>query len=197
MKKIILVLSLFVLSSCVETVVVGVITTGVLVAREEKVSDTVADISNKDKIKDYIKSYEEKNHIKNKFDDVDITVIENRVLLTGTVESEKYKEKIYKVVWESEVKAKEVINEVKIANKEKKRNKVKDIAITAQIKTKFKAKRDIKSFNYDVITVDETVYLLGIAQDTKEMRLTANVASRVKGVNNVVSHVVLKSDKRR
>jgi osmotically-inducible protein OsmY len=196
MKKTILILSLLVLTSCVETVVVSSVATGVMLSREEKVSDTISDISKKDDIKDYIAKYEEKNHIKKKFDDINVSVVEGRVLLTGTVDSKKYKEKIYKTVWGSKVDISEVINEVKIS-RNKKRNKIKDKLITSQIKTKFRAKQDIKSFNYNVFTVDNTVYLFGIAQDSREMRLTANVASRVKGVNNVVSHVILKSDSRR
>jgi len=165
-------------------------------SKEEKVLDTVSDVANKEKIKKYVKEYEEKNHVKRKFDDINISVIEDRVLLTGTVESKKYKKKIYQTVWESKVDVREVINEVKVAKK-KKRSVTKDVMITSQIKTKFKTKQNIKSLNYDVITVDKTVYLFGIAQDSEEMRLTANVASRVKGVNNVVSHVLLKSDRRR
>ena len=196
MKKLILVLSLFILSSCVETIVVGAMATGVLMSKEERVLDTVSDVANKEKIKKYVKKYEEENHVKRKFDDINISVIEDRVMITGIVESKKYKKKIYKVVWESKVDVKEVINEVKVAKK-KKRSVTRDVMITSQIKTKFKTKQNIKSLNYDVITVDKTVYLFGIAQDSEEMRLTANVASRVRGVNNVVSHVLLKSDRRR
>jgi len=65
------------------------------------------------------------------------------------------------------------------------------------VKAKFKTTKHIRSLNYDVTTVDGTVYLFGIAQDSEEMRLTASVASKIKGVKNVVSHVILRYDQRR
>jgi len=123
MKKLFLILSLFVLSSCVETVVVGAVTTGVLLAKEEKAGDTISDVSAKRKIKAFIKDYDRRNNAKIKFDEVDVFVIEKRVLLTGTVESASDKSKVYSLVWDSKVEVKEVINEIKVLKKGK-RDKV-------------------------------------------------------------------------
>jgi osmotically-inducible protein OsmY len=196
MKKIVLILSLFILSSCVETVIIGAVATGALLTQEKKIKDTVSDISNKNKIKAFIVDYAKNNELDKEFEDIGIFVVENRVLLIGTVKSEEYKQMIYQLAWDSKTNVKEIINEIKVLT-EKKRNKVEDAIITSDIKTKLKTRRNIKSFNYKVTTVDKTVYLFGIAQDKEEMKLVANIASRVRGVTDVISHVILRNDSRR
>jgi hypothetical protein len=61
--------------------------------------------------------------------------------------------------------------------------------ITSQIKSKTFLDRSIKFVNYTVITVNDVVYLFGIARSEEELQKVATIASNVNGVQKVVSHV--------
>ena len=56
---------------------------------------------------------------------------------------------------------------------------------------------DVLSINYSVETVNGTVYLIGIAQDEAELVRVIEHARGIEDVKRVVSHVVLKDDRRR
>jgi hypothetical protein len=65
----------------------------------------------------------------------------------------------------------------------------RDTMITSQIKSKTFVNREIKFVNYTVITINDVVYLFGIARSQEELEKVANIASNVYGVQKVVSHV--------
>jgi len=183
---------LLVLSSCIETVILGSATTFGVMNSEKSVHDFANDISVKNDLQKRVKMSDQKRI----FNDVNIDVMENRIMLTGSITEERYRKVIIKMMWDNK-NVKEVIDEILIVEKSEKRNKIKDKLITDQIDTKYKVKRNIKSLNYKVRTVDSTVYILGIAQSIKELSVTARVASQTKGAKKVVSHVILKEDSRR
>jgi osmotically-inducible protein OsmY len=57
--------------------------------------------------------------------------------------------------------------------------------------------RDIHAINFTLTTVNAIVYLLGIARTEVEHQKLVEHARNVKGVKKVVSHVLLKDDRRR
>ena len=61
--------------------------------------------------------------------------------------------------------------------------------ITSQIKSKTFMDRGIKFVNYTIITLNDVVYLFGIARSVEELEKLANIASNINGVQRVVSHV--------
>ena len=65
----------------------------------------------------------------------------------------------------------------------------RDTMITSQIKSKIFVNREIKFVNYTVITINDVVYLFGIARSQEELEKVANIASNVYGVQKVVSNV--------
>jgi len=67
----------------------------------------------------------------------------------------------------------------------------RDTLITTQIKSKIMVDRDIRTINYMVITFDSVVYLFGAARNEEELQKAANIASNIRSVKKVVSHVII------
>ncbi|MFM7557354.1 MAG: BON domain-containing protein, partial [Alphaproteobacteria bacterium] len=72
-----------------------------------------------------------------------------------------------------------------------------DYLITAEIETKFALAKNLRTLNYQVTTIDNEVYILGVAIDQEEMQRAIDIASRVRGVAKVVNHIIIANDSRR
>ena len=197
-SKIILTLfSLFFLSSCVETIVISTGVGAGLAYREKTIDDTRNDIKISTKIAFKFLS----NGLKNPGNSIDITVNESRVMLTGIARDPDKAKLAQELCWQ--VKGvNEVIDEIQI--REDGKFKLADIGsafydylITAEIETKFALAKDLRTLNYQITTVNNEVYLLGVAIDEKEMNRAISLASKVSGVNKVVNHIILANDSRR
>lgn len=130
------------------------------------------------------------------FSKVGIEVIEGRVLLTGQVPSPDDRVTATRLTWK--VKGvKEVLNEIEVNDKSELTNFAKDSWITAQLHGRLLADQQVRDINYSIETVNGVIYLFGIAQDENELKRVTSHARNIKGVNKVVSHVVLKTDPRR
>ena len=185
------VVSLLFLSGCVPLVVGGT-AAGVTVAQERTVGRAVDDVTVHSKISHrFLQS-----DVKNLFSQTSIEVSEGVVLLTGQVKKPETSIKAVQLVWQVEG-VKEVINEIQVTDRSTVQDFVKDSWITSQVKGRLIAEKNLRSVNYSVETVNRHVYLMGIAQDHAEMQRAVAVASRVKGVQQVISHVRVKTDPRR
>jgi osmotically-inducible protein OsmY len=92
---------------------------------------------------------------------------------------------------------KEVHSEININSEKTIKEVVSSTALRTEIATKLIAAKDVRSVNYSVEVVNGVVYLMGIAQDSEELDRVTNIASTTKGVEKVVSHVVLKDAENR
>lgn len=188
---------LFLSTSCMETVLVGSAATGVSVIRDKSMSDTGKDIVISTKIGSSFLI----NGLKNYGNSVDVTVNEGRVLLTGIVRDAQKAKLASELSWN--VKGvKEVIDEIQLRDGDSVHakdflNSAADYSITSQIESKMLFDKRIMTLNYQVTTVNKTVYFLGVAQDDSEKRRVLSLASKVRGVKKVVDHIVLTSDDRR
>jgi osmotically-inducible protein OsmY len=184
-------------TSCVETIVISSGIGAGLAYREKTVDDTRSDI----KISTKIGFKFVANGLKNIGNSVDITVNEGRVMLTGIVRDPAKAKLAQDLCWQ--VKGvNEVIDEIKIDETGK--LKIKDFSsslfdylLTAEIETKFALAKDLRTLNYQITTVDNDVYLLGVALNDKEMKRAIAIASKVRGVSKVINHVILADDSRR
>lgn len=125
------------------------------------------------------------------FADINVEVKEGRVLLTGSVKDPKARVEAVKLAWKPSG-VKEVINELDISGSSGFKDYAKDTWISARVKSKLLMNSDIHSVNYSVDTVNQKVYLMGIAQSPEERDLAKSLASTVAGVKRVVSHVRVK-----
>ncbi|MEE9328547.1 MAG: BON domain-containing protein [Parvularculaceae bacterium] len=128
--------------------------------------------------------------------DVDITVFEGRLLLTGTMRTLVGKQHVGRLAANTE-NVTEVINELVVGKKTSFGQGAKDALLDERISAKFLADSDIIGGNYKVTVSKGVVYLLGLAQSAEELKEATDWARGTSGVTKVVSHVLYVGDSRR
>jgi osmotically-inducible protein OsmY len=160
---------------------------GVILSKQKTIGSSVDDVNIWSKIKaDFLKNHKE---IPGILTNVSVEVSEGRVLLTGTLESADDRLKVLRIVWD-EAGVREVINEIKLSEgKASVKQYATDTWITTQVKSKMLADKLVKSINYNVETINGTIYILGIARTDEELQAVIVLAEAIKDVNKVVAYV--------
>jgi len=127
----------------------------------------------------------------NLFINIDTSVVEGMVLLTGIVKNQESRIEAVKIAWEVE-SVKEVINEIEIGDKASIKEYANDVWITTQIKTLAAKDIGLRSISYNIETIRGKVFLAGITSRPKQLEILVNIAKSVKGVRDVVNYVVIK-----
>ena len=122
------------------------------------------------------------------FTKLDMTVNNGRVLLTGVVQNPEHRVEAVRLAWQP-VGVEQVINEIRVAESKGIRGFATDTWITTQLRTKLTLNKEVLSINYNIDTVQGTVYLMGFAQNREELNRVVELARNIKGVNGVVSYV--------
>ncbi len=130
------------------------------------------------------------------FRKISVEALEGRVLLLGAVPKPDDRIEASRLAWETPG-VREVMNEVQVTDRSGIVNYFKDAKITTELRLLILRDRDIRDINYSIETVNGIVYLLGIAQDKAELDKLTHHARNIAGVEKVISHVRLRSDKRR
>ena len=136
------------------------------------------------------------NHDINMFINVQIEVVEGRVLLTGSVKKPKHRLDAIKIAWKV-LGVREVINEIDITEKGGIKQYLIDVKIKTQIRYKVLADKEVSSINYNFEVVNGNVYVIGIAENKKELKKLVKHINSIRGVLKVVSHVIMRNDPRR
>jgi osmotically-inducible protein OsmY len=196
MKKHLIILSLFFITSCVETIIIGTAATGVVATRNKSLSDTKKDVIISAKIDQQFIN----NGLKYPANKIGVTVDEQRVLLTGLVNDEKIIKKANELAWKvGDVK--EVIDEIQFSKEKSFFDVVSsytiDSAITTQIKVRLLFDGNISSPSFKVITVNRICYVIGVAKNSSELKAVNTIIAKTTGIKKVISHIVLSGDKRR
>lgn len=182
----------FALSGCVGLFVAAGSETAAVVAQERSVGNAMDDAGILLQLKKQFANKDYKDLLAN----VEIKVIEGQVLLTGNVDKPESKVEAVKIAW-GIGGVREVIDEIQINDKSGFWNYTRDVWISTQIRTRLIATKGIRSINYSVITVNQVVYVMGIAMDQSELDKVTYIASTTSYVQRVVSYVRLKNDPRR
>jgi osmotically-inducible protein OsmY len=126
---------------------------------------------------------------------VDVTVNDGAVLLTGKVKTPDEKVLATKLAWEIKG-VREVVNEIQITDESSIKDIAKDIAASAQLRTKLIGDVNVSSLNYSIDVVNGIVYLSGVAKDTEEMSRVIEHAQDLRFAEQVVNYITIESDKR-
>jgi osmotically-inducible protein OsmY len=126
-------------------------------------------------------------------DNVELTVREGRVLLAGHVPNPQMQIDAVRLAWQVEG-VKEVIDETVVGEDGGFSEFASDSWIITQIRSKLLFDQNINSLNYTIKTVKGVVYVMGIAQNQKELNAVLHYARHVGGVKKVVSYVRLKGE---
>lgn len=157
--------------------------TGIAAAREGGIRASVSDARINAAISDKWFKYDLDTFAK-----LNITVNQGRVLLTGVVQDPEDRVEAVRLAWQVNG-VEQVINEIRIADSEGLSGYIKDTWISAQLRTKMTFDRDIQSINYSVDTVQQVVYLMGVAHTQEELNRVKALSRSISGVKQVVSYV--------
>ena len=127
----------------------------------------------------------------NLFINIDTSVVEGMVLLTGIVKNQEVRIEVVKIVWEVEG-VKEVINEIEIGDKTTIKEYANDVWITTQIRALAAKDIGLRSISYNIETIRGKVYLAGLTSRPEQLETLINITKSVKGVKEVVNYVVIK-----
>lgn len=183
--------AMLILSSCVETVVVGTVAAGAYVAGNRNKSITaskknnyILDSTETMSLKDYLKNNPNKKGLKN----VNVNVFEERIMLTGYVNNSNLKTLVGGIA-KSKKPNNEIINEIMVFDKDYNVSSFRDSVISFRISWKLKGASEISSNNYKYDVVDGNVFIIGLASDKEELQKTTNIISQINGVKKVVSYI--------
>jgi osmotically-inducible protein OsmY len=179
------------LSGCLSAMVGAVATGGVVAAQERSVGDAVDDLTIRAELNDLF--FRKDIDL---YRDVDFTVTEGRVLLTGSVKKPEDRITANQLAWRA-TGVRVVLNEIQVTDKGGIVDYGKDVWISTQLRTRLLFAKNVLSINYSVETVNGVVYLMGIAQDQAEIDRVIAIARDVPDVAQVVNHVMLKNDPER
>lgn len=180
------------MSGCFPLLVAGGSETAAVVAQERSVGSAVDDAGILLQIKNKFANQDYKDLLVN----VEVKVVEGQVLLTGNVDKAESKVEAVRLTW-LVPGVREVVDEIQISDKSGFWNYTRDVWISTQIRTRLIATKDIRSINFSIITVNQVVYIMGIAQDQAELDRVTYIASTTSYVQRVVSYARLKDDPRR
>jgi osmotically-inducible protein OsmY len=133
------------------------------------------------------------NHDAKMYTKLSLTVKEGRVLIAGSVPKPQQRLDAVRLAWQAKG-VKQVINEVRVDNSSKLTSFVTDSWITGNIEARLLLDKNVQSINYTIETVNGTVYVMGVAQDRKELQRVLDYARNTRSVKNVVSYVRMRGE---
>ena len=183
--------AMLILSSCVETVVVGTVAAGAYIAGNRnksipasKKNNYILDSTETMSLKDYLKNNPNKKGLKN----VNVNVFEKIIMLTGYVNNSNLKTLVGGIA-KSKKPNNEIINEIMVFDNDYNVSSFRDSVISFRISWKLKGASEINYNNYKYDVVDGNVFIIGLASDKEELKKTTNIISQINGVKKVVSYI--------
>jgi len=181
------------LGGCASALVGGVATVGLATVQERSIKDAAIDLKLELQIQEALFRYDTKKLFVN----VDIHIIEQRVLLIGNVYSQELRDQAAKIAWEISPKIKDVLNEITVGKDSSLVSEAKDARISLSLSGLLIADTEVSDINFSHSVSKQVIYLIGIAANEEELNKVIYHARTVKGVTKVISHIILKNDKRR
>jgi len=181
------------LSGCASTIVGGAASVGLASVQERSIKDAAIDL----KLEIQIQEKLFRANTDKLFVNVDVVILEQRVMLIGNVESQELRDLASKIAWEVSPKIKNVINEITVGKKSTLVSQAQDARISLSLSGLLIGDAEISDINFSHSVSKQIIFLIGIAQDTNELDKVIYHARTVKGVKKVISHLILKNDKKR
>ncbi len=190
MKKIVSILFiLLALSGCVGVSSQGVLGTGVNIFLDPRTLGTQIDDSIMQKSFLIRVSQIDKKYVLS----VSSKVVDGHIYLTGTVDSVDEKILLTKIAWKTEG-ARSVKNNIKVKDKFSLKNSAKDLLITSQLKVALLSNKQVSMANYQINTVNQIIFIFGIAKSESEKREVINEAKIIQDVKNIDASIFLVSE---
>ena len=175
------------LTSCSQVIIGGATSTSMILVQERSPKQAAIDILIKAKIEEAMFS----NDYDKLFSKVRVIVYEGRVLLVGTVTEESIKKKANQISWNTK-DVKEVANYITIGKNDL-IDYVKDTRISLELRAKLLTDKEISEVNFSVTTENRILYIVGIAQNNKELNKVIEHASNIAGVKKIINLINVKN----
>ena len=130
----------------------------------------------------------------NLFVNINTSVLEGRVLLTGLVNNQEIRIDAVRLVWEVEG-VKEIINEIEIGNRSTLKDYASDLWINTQARGVAAKTVGIKAITFNFETIKGKIYIAGISTRPDLLDEMVSALKNIKGVNEIVNYVVIKEKK--
>ena len=127
------------------------------------------------------------------FLNIDSSVIEGRVLLTGIVDLQEIRIDAVRRVWEIGG-VKEVINEIEVGNKTTLKEYSQDLWINTQVKGMAAKTLGLRALSFNFETIKGKVYVTGITSRKKQLEELINSIENIKGIKEIVNYAVVKEE---
>ena len=190
-NKLILLLSVLFLSSCVGVSSSGIFGTGVSIATDPRSLGTQIDDSIMQKnLTARILLIDKKYFLS-----IKSKILDGRIFLKGKVDDPEEKLKITKIAWETQG-VRSVRNDIKVKENFNFKQSAKDILITSQLRTALILNNQIKATNYQIDTYKKKIYIYGIAMNKEEREQVVNEAKEILDVKDVIASILLVEDLR-
>ncbi len=186
MNKIIIIISLIILSSCSTTTRFG---TGVDITFDPRtigmqIDDTIMQKNLSARLALTDKKY---------FLLIQSEVIDGRIFLSGKVDKAEEKIKITKIAWETKG-VRSVKNAITIKGETNFKGTAKDILITSQLRSALIFNKKTKARNYTLETINKNIYIFGIAFDEEEKKEVMKEANKIYDVIKIIPSIYLVSE---
>lgn len=176
-----------VLSGCVTAIVGAAGATAVTATQERSFGEALDDAAVSNEIKSKLLA-------NGGMSEVDVEVAGGVVLLSGRVWTPELRLKAESLAW-SVRRADDVANEIKVEAPGGFFSNASDELISTRVRARLLGSSSVQANNFNVETYGGTVYLLGVARSAAELEQAAEEASKVGGVNQVVSYVRLRNER--
>ena len=185
-NKLILLLTVLFLSSCVGVSSSGIFGTGVSIATDPRSLGTQIDDSIMQKnLTARILLIDKKYFLS-----IKSKILDGRIFLKGKVDDPEEKLKITKIAWETQG-VRSVRNDIKVKENFNFKQSAKDILITSQLRTALILNNQIKATNYQIDTYKKKIYIYGIAMSSDERKIVISEAKAILDVEDVIASIML------
>ena len=127
------------------------------------------------------------------FLNIDSSVIEGRVLLTGIVDLQEIRIDAVRRVWEIGG-VKEVINEIEVGDKTTLKEYSQDLWINTQVKGMAAKTLGLRALSFNFETIKGKVYIAGITSRKEQLEELINSIENIKGIKEIVNYAVVKEE---
>ena len=117
-------------------------------------------------------------------------VMDGRIFLSGKVDEPEEKIKITKMAWETKG-VRSVKNAISIKGQSNFKSTAKDILITSQLRSALIFNKKTKARNYTLETINQNIYIFGIAMDDEEKKEVINEANKIYDVKEIFPSIYL------
>ena len=130
----------------------------------------------------------------NLFVNINTSVLEGRVLLTGLVDNQEIRIDAVRLVWEVEG-VQEIINEIEIGDRTTLKDYANDLWINTQARAVAAKTVGIKSITFNFETIQGKIYIAGISTRPDLLDEMVSALKNIKGANEIVNYVIIKEKK--